>query len=183
MSPNIILAPSPDFVLALKQCEIFHATRKVYSGKGILKHAVRIFELADEIDARSMLDFGCGKGGAYGPDVAPSIEGTLGFPVTKYDPAVPEFSAEPQGKFDLVVCCDVLECVPEGDIDYMVQRLGDLTAKALFVTVATFPSKKTLPDGRNAHLTQKPEEWWMERFAPLRRRRGANAIHVELRVE
>ncbi len=175
--------PSQAYIDALKQCKIHHATRKTYSGKGILKHVVRIFELADEIDARSMLDFGCGKAGAYEVGVLPAIEATLGFTVTKYDPAWPDFAAEPDGKFDLVVCCDVLECIPEGDIDYMVQRLGELTAKALFVTVATFPSKKTLPDGRNAHLTQKPAEWWQERFAPLRRRRGANAIHVELKVE
>lgn len=180
------LQPSARYDYYLDQCKTHHQTRKTFSGRGCLKHATRLLELADEIGARSALDYGCGKGSQYA-DLVPgrdvTIEQALGFPVTKYDPAVPGFDVEPTGKFDLVWITDVLEHVPAEDIDFVVQKVGALTGKALFVTVGNFPAKKTLPNGENAHVCQMPAQWWQERFAPLRRRRGANAIHVELLVE
>lgn len=180
--------PSERFDAYIALCRTHHETRKTFSGRGCLKHAATILELADHVGARSVLDFGCGKAVQY-TDTVPghpngtTLESILGFEVTKYDPAVPRFSEEPQGKFDLTFCTDVLEHVPEEDIDYVVHRLASLTRKALFVTVGQGPAKKTLPNGENAHVTQKPAEWWKARFAPIRRRRGANAIALTLLVE
>lgn len=172
----------------LDQCRQHHERSKTFSGRGCRKHAATILKLADQVDARSALDFGCGKAIGYGETIAGHPEGTtlesiLGFEVTKYDPAVPQFSEEPTGKFDLVFCTDVMEHIPEEDIDYVVHRLASLTRKALFVTVDTGPAKKILPNGENAHVTQKPGEWWEARFAPIRRRRGANAIALTLVIE
>jgi hypothetical protein len=33
-----------------------------------------------------------------------------------------------------------------------------------FITIHTGPAMKTLPDGRNAHLTQQPMEWWLPKL-------------------
>lgn len=180
--------PSDRFDDYIDQCRQHHERSKTFSGRGCLKHAAAILELADQVGARSALDFGCGKAVQY-TDTVPghpdgtTLESILGFEVAKYDPAVPRFSKEPTGKFDLVWCTDTLEHVPEEDIDYIVHRLASLTRKALFVTVGSGPAKKTLPNGKNAHVTQKQADWWEARFAPIRRRRGANAIALTLLVE
>lgn len=180
--------PSERFAEYIGQCKIHHATRKTFSGRGCLKHAREILELADQVGARSALDYGAGKMTQYvdtvkGHPDGTTLESILGFEVTKYDPAVPGIDVEPTGKFDLVWCTDVMEHIPEEDIDYIVHRLAALTRKALFVTVATYAAKKRLPNGENAHVTQKPAEWWEARFAPIRRRRGANAISLTLVIE
>jgi hypothetical protein len=33
-----------------------------------------------------------------------------------------------------------------------------------FITIHTGPAMKHLPDGRNAHLTQEPIEWWLPKL-------------------
>ena len=53
--------PSKDFHRNIEQCKIVHATRKVFSGNGILKHREALVRFAEEIDARSAIDFGCGN--------------------------------------------------------------------------------------------------------------------------
>lgn len=180
--------PSERYGYYVALCAEHHRTRKTFSGRGCLKHASRILEIADQIGARSALDYGAGKMVQYTDTVPGHPEGTtlesiLGFEVTKFDPAVPGIDTPPTGKFDLTFCTDVLEHVPEEDIDYVVAELAKLTGKALFVTVGSYPARKTLPNGENAHVCQKPAEWWEERFAPIRRRRGANAIALTLLVE
>lgn len=180
--------PSERYFYYIDQCAQFHIRKKTFSGRGCLKHARTILEIADQIGARSVLDWGAGKCVQYTDTVPGHPEGTtlesiFGFEVTKYDPAVPGIDVEPAGKFDLTFCTDVLEHIPEDDIDYVVSRLAAHTRKALFVTVGSFPAKKTLLNGENAHVTQKPAEWWEERFAPIRARRGANAIALTLLVE
>jgi len=157
-----------------------------------LKHLKAVYALSQKVGATSLLDYGCGKGMAYkadgkfpgsaaamGFDVPPgsNLEDLLGYKVFKYDPAVPEFATEPNGYFDLVVCSDVLEHIPEEDIDWVLEQLVWRARKALFVTVGIYPAKKTLPNGENAHVTVKPEEWWREKIEK------ASAARPELIVE
>jgi hypothetical protein len=84
-----------------------------------------------------------------------------------YDPGVPEY-ADPPTPAEFVVCIDVLEHIEPHLIDDVLDHLAELTQEMLFATVSTRPAGKVLPDGRNAHLIQKPAEWWlpkiMERF-------------------
>ena len=84
-----------------------------------------------------------------------------------YDPGVPEY-ADPPTPAEMVVCIDVLEHIEPELIDDVLDHLEELTESFLFATVHTQPAGKKLPDGRNAHLIQKPAEWWlpkiMERF-------------------
>lgn len=108
------------------------------------------------------------------------LEEQLGYTVTKFDPAVPKFAKRPTGVFDLVWCTDVMEHIPEEDIPAIVADLVEYAVKALFVTVATHPAKKTLPNGENAHVTQKDGDWWAKHFAHARAALKDNFI---LRIE
>lgn len=168
--------PSKRFYEYLDQCKIFHKENKTFSGNGCIKHVEAIISLAEAVGAKTALDYGCGKGNQYSRLVDWNgerwpLEDHLGFLVDKFDPAVKKFASTPlDHPRDLVWCTDVMEHIPEEDIDFIVSELSRLSAKALFVTVGTYPAKKTLPNGENAHVTIKPLEWWEERFAPVAKR-------------
>lgn len=172
--------PSERYDYYLEQCRIHHATRKTFSGNGVLKHARTLVEMSRVIGAESAIDYGCGKGLQYGKTF-PAKDGTdqmleaaLGYTVTKFDPAVPQFETAPAAPADLVWCTDVLEHIPEEDIPFIVSELSRLAVKGVFVTIGTYPAKKVLPNGENAHVCIKPEPWWVEQFKPLTDRAAAS---------
>ena len=103
----------------------------------------------------SILDYGAGK---------QALAEALGTTVTAYDPGVYEISDIPPGKFDLVCCIDVLEHVEPECLPDVLQSLSLKTGRIAFVTIHTGPAGKHLSDGRNAHLIQKPINWWSKRL-------------------
>ena len=64
----------------------------------------------------------------------------------------------------MVVCIYVLEHIEPECLEDVLDHLESLTEQVLFATVHTGPAGKILPDGRNAHLIQKPSEWWLPKF-------------------
>jgi hypothetical protein len=46
----------------------------------------------------------------------------------------------------------------------VIADLATITTRLGFFSVATGPAKKSLSDGRNAHLIQKPSSWWLPRL-------------------
>jgi hypothetical protein len=173
--------PSERFDYYLNQCKIHHVTKKTFSGNGVLKHLKRIVSFSQSLGAKSALDYGCGKGLQYEKQMHTGLtfEQTLGYQVTKYDPAVEKFwnKPAPGSKFDLVWCTDVLEHVPAEDIDWVIDDLVSFASKGLFITVGTYPAKKRLPNGENAHVCIKPGEWWIEKFARV------DSVRIDLLVE
>lgn len=127
-----------------------HEERPDYGTSG-QKWAPVVQMLMQEYGCASVLDYGCGK---------QTLQRALGFPIHQYDPCLPEFCAAPEPA-DLVVCTDVLEHIEPECIDSVLDDLKRLTGKAAFFTVATGPAKKSLPDGRNAHILQRPAKWWL----------------------
>lgn len=142
-----------------------HARKPGYGSKG---HgwATRVRNLASELGAVSILDYGCGKGTLA--RALPDLD------VRGYDPAVPGCDAAPEPA-DLVICTDVLEHVEPECIDAVLADLVRLTVRGCLVAVACRPGKRTLADGRPDHLTVEPPAWWMER---LRRNAGFEQIEA-----
>jgi hypothetical protein len=100
-----------------------------------------------------VLDYGCGK---------QTLKALLPY-VVGYDPCIPGLD-DPPSPADLVVCTDVLEHIEPTCLAAVLDDLQRVTGSALFATIATGPAKKFLADGRNAHLIQKPIEWWLPKF-------------------
>jgi len=102
----------------------------------------------------SILDYGCGKA-----TVSQNFPG-----VTNYDPAIEgEFSEDPV-PCDLVLCIDVMEHVEEEFIDAVLDHIKSKTILAAFFVISVRPACAKLPDGRNAHITLKPQAWWMRKL-------------------
>ena len=131
-----------------------HADRPDYGTSG-QQWAKLVDQLAQDIQADTILDYGCGK-----QTLAKALPHRI---IKGFDPAIPELSRLPE-PVDLVVCTDVLEHVEPELIDDVLDELTRVTIKVAFVTVATRPAVKTLADGRNAHLTVQPLSWWRSRF-------------------
>ncbi len=128
-------------------------------GVASVQFAPLVTKILNQTGARTLLDYGAGKGRLM-QNVQPAhdVEFTL------YDPAIPELSEVPEGKFDLVCCIDVLEHVEPECLDSVLDSLQRVTGEYAFLTVHTGPAVKTLDDGRNAHLIQQPPYWWLPKI-------------------
>jgi len=127
-------------------------------GKGGYKHEKAVLGFIKGKDVSSILDYGCGKG-----TFKQSIQDKVFAKVREYDPAVPEKASAPSPA-DLVVCTDVLEHIEPENLDNVIEHLFELSNHLLYLAIATRPSNKDLPDGRNAHLIIEPPEWWEEKI-------------------
>jgi hypothetical protein len=131
-----------------------HATGKY--GTASLQYGEVVSGLVEATGSKTMLDYGCGS--------MQNLKTVLDCDVAYlgYDPAVPKFSAKEP--CDFVVCIDVLEHIEPDLLDNVLDDLLMLAEKWAFFTVHTGPAMKTLSDGRNAHLIQKPASWWLPKF-------------------
>lgn len=107
---------------------------------------------------RSILDYGCGQSLFLDVlDIGNDVH------LLRYDPAIPDFDTLPAEPADLLINIDVLEHIPEDDIDTVLSEMKTACRDAILV-IDTVPAKHTLPDGRNAHLTIRPADWWQKRI-------------------
>lgn len=126
------------------------------------KFAHAVAELASQMDARDILDYGAGK-----RTMEEALSHLVQCKIKSYDPCVKNISKTPKPA-DVVSCTDVLEHVEMKCVNDVLDDLKRVTKKSAFIVISTVEAIKILPDGRNAHITVKPLEWWlpkiMERF-------------------
>lgn len=136
-----------------------------FPGHSTRKWAAEIGALIKKYDARTLLDYGSGKGMQY--DQQKLHEGWGVAKPTLYDPAVKGLNLlpSPMRPFDGVICCDVLEHLENKEIADAIFDVLIRADKFAFFSISTAKAKKTLPDGRNAHLTIQAEDWWHGMFA------------------
>ena len=62
--------------------------------------------------------------------------------------------------FDAVISVDVLEHIPIQDLHWVVEEIFSFAKKTVFINVACYLAKATLPNGSNAHVTVQHPWWW-----------------------
>lgn len=129
-------------------------------GVASVHYAPLVAEVLDAVGANELLDYGAGKG-RLGMTLKQHIQRPL--TIHHYDPAIPEWSS-PAKPCGFVACIDVLEHIEPDLLDNVLDDLARVTAGVGVFTVHTGPAVKLLPDGRNAHLIQKPPSWWLPKF-------------------
>jgi len=135
----------------------------MFKGFSLEKHINKITELLKEHGCKSVLDYGCGKAILHIRGITKEWGN-----VSLYDPAVDEFEKLPEGKFDAVICTDVLEHVPEQELDQTLQIIFSKATKLVCLNISTKEAKKFLPNGINAHVTVRPSEWWLGKLDSYR---------------
>lgn len=134
-----------------EQNKKLHENNPVY-GVSVMRHKKIIEDIYKSIEARSLLDYGCGKG---------LLAKNLDFPIWEYDPAITGKDKPPRPA-DLVVCVDVLEHIEPEYLESVLKDIARCILKVGYFVINTGKSVKTLPDGRNTHLIQQGKEWWTE---------------------
>ena len=121
-----------------------------------------IYNICNDHKVETIFDFGCGPADHWeimGPKIKPKK-------VMLYDPAIDKYSIMPPEdmKFDLTMCVDVLEHIPEEEIDEILYHTFWRTKDVMFFSIALTKAKQILPNGQNAHVTIKDKKWWYEKI-------------------
>jgi len=142
---------------------------EMFDGKSLPQHVGAIMGLITETGAKTILDYGSGKGRFYASELKsedgisyPNLQAYWGVDeITCYDPGYKPFSKLPQGPFNGVVSTDVLEHCPEDDLSWIIGEIFSFASAFVYLNVCTLPAFRLLPNGENAHCTIKPPEWWV----------------------
>lgn len=148
-----------------------------FHGLSILKYKREIGKIVHQTGAKSLLDYGCGRGDAWhSPHNLHHYLEVKRKNLFLFDPAFEQHNKLPVDRtFDGVLCSDVLEHVPELALPATIQRLYEYSNKFVWASVCCRPAKKTFSDGTNLHVTVKPIEWWHSLFSTIGR---ATSIHL-----
>ena len=130
-----------------------HSDNPVYGVSG-RKYAGIVRQIMTQLGTSDVLDYGCGKC---------TLQEALGQPISNYDPCIPEFALPPR-PHDIVCCTDVLEHIEPDCLEAVLADLRRLTLQVCFMTIHTGAAMKFLADGRNAHLIQEGQDWWLPRL-------------------
>jgi hypothetical protein len=133
-----------------------HADERYY-GESSIGWLPLIHHYILDLNPKSILDYGCGK--------STLMERISGHNISKYrfDPAIPELSIMPNEKVDMILCIDVLEHIPENELDDTLFKIRSLSANVFF-NISCVSSSTKLPDGSNAHCTVHAADWWQMRL-------------------
>ena len=138
-----------------------HSGTKTFSGYSILRSLSTITALVQSCRPERILDYGCGKGYQY---LKKRVHESWGGPLPEcYDVGVHALSERPEGKFDFIICTDMMEHIAEEDVPNILRDIASFCnpGATVFFNIATQPARrKKLSDGRNVHLTVRPPEWW-----------------------
>ena len=178
--------PSQRYLELINQYEQLHvegekniglSANQTFPGQSLIPQAPNIKNIIKKTNAKSILDYGSGKGVQYTkiPVIIKdtgkkynSIPEYWGIDKLKcYDPCYAPFNKLPSETFDGVICTDVLEHCPEEDIDWIIKGLFSFATRFVYANIACYPAKKTLPNGENAHCTIQPIQWWEHKIIQI----------------
>lgn len=173
------MKPTADYDSALRATQKFHTKNKGFSGRFLLRYLDDVRDIARAHRCTTMLDYGCGRGEQYdtpilqhpddGHDVF--IPELLGLShVHKYDPGHPPFAGEPTGRYDLVICTQVLGSIPVVDLQgWVLDRIFSFAIRAVyFGEVLNDAPRKQLHAGL-ANAGKMPHNWSREQWCELLR--------------
>ena len=178
--------PSPEYIWCLENYKELHEGGKLFDGRSLERFIHTIDRLIKETDCKTLLDYGAGRGVLYGNNygtLTDSIDKPLdeywGVEVDLYDPgylldALPDF---PNQGYDAVICVDVLEHIPETDLDWVIDEMLGIADKIVFLNIACFPALKTFSDGTNVHVSVFEPDVWMK-FLGEKSRQHKSDIYV-----
>lgn len=132
--------------------------------------------LRDQVRFVKALDIGCGTGkgikecrdvglDVWGCDIADNREIWKEYGVDSVCAVAPANQLPyPDNSFDLIVCSEVMEHIPEKQISDCLKEAYRVGSERFIYTICL--QEETSPVGGlvNSHITIKPREWWLDRF-------------------
>jgi hypothetical protein len=143
------MAVSPYYLESVAVGRQFQQQNKSWAGYDVVKYQTQIKDLVDRYSAKTILDYGCGKGLQYQERLPygmqpgenwpesqwQTFDQYLGVTVYCYDPCVAEFETPPpvDAQFDGVICTQVLNSIPDDDMAWVRNELERRAAKFCFI--------------------------------------------------
>lgn len=125
-----------------------------------------IVEYCNRFGYKELLDYGSGHGSLSKAFNEHNVEITI----TEYDPGIESKSTLPNPS-NFVVCIDVMEHIEEEYVENVLDDIKRCVLDKGYFAIDMREAGRILPDGRNAHITIRPFEWWHakleERFTIL----------------
>jgi len=148
------------------------SAEQTFDGRSFPQHASNIHLIIGVLGSKTLLDYGAGKGKQYEKPVKlpdgrelPNLKAFWGVDeIACYDPAYGPFSTFPTKTYHGVLSTDVMEHCPKEDLPWIIGEMFSLAREFVYVNVALYPARKTLPNGENAHCTVEQPEWWLGLF-------------------
>lgn len=151
----------------LKMHTTEHVTNpKAFSGRHAWQYIpeVRRMVMGLGMAGCSVLDYGSGKGHSWerfrDGEGLMMAEAMMVGDVTLYDPGYEPVSKRPEGEFDMVFCTDVMEHIPEPDVQGVLRDIFGYARRAVFFGISISPACGKILNGIDPHCTVKPPEWW-----------------------
>ena len=158
----------------------FQLENKNWDGRDTFGYHQQIKDVVARYNCKTLLDYGCGKGHQWSrlyqlthfedrPNPEMMFKDYLNIDsYTLYDPCVEEFSKEPTGKFDIVICNQVLPSIPDQDLGWVKEKLQSFSKKVCFIGMHTQtrpPKAKKQIYNKEYFSIQRTEEWYYQQFA------------------
>ena len=165
---------SKDYDAALRQTQKFHAREKGFSGRFMVRYLDDILTIARAHKAKSMLDYGCGRGVQYEDPVevdgrqikvTDMLAAADVRDITKYDPGYPPFAQEPSGRFDLVICTQVLGSIPITDLGKVLDRIFSYAIRAVYIGEVLNDAPRKQLHHTLASAGKMPHAWGRDQWA------------------
>lgn len=139
-----------------KEYEEFHKGH-FFAGYSVLQFANNIYSAIEKTNSTTILDYGSGKGHQYSKK---KLDLYWGVEVDCYDPGYKPFSDLPNKTYDGVICTEVMEHVPEDEVDDTIQHIFARATKFVFFSISLGTANKKFSNGEQIHVTLKSAEWW-----------------------
>lgn len=165
--------PSPEYIKLIQDYVFIHKNGtanktpiNTYNGLSTIGFADFLKNVFDKNKCKTLLDYGSGKGDRYFKE---SSSGGINFPPLKdywnieptlFDPGVPHPKPSNGKMFDAVISIDVLEHIPLQDLLWVVEEIFSFAKDIVFINVACYSARATLPNGSNAHVSVQHPWWW-----------------------
>ena len=158
---------------------------KMFNGISLIYYIPDLMDvILNKEKAKSILDYGCGKGKLYSSteyntlnldkkgrrlnDSLPNLWQLDYYAL--YDPGYKEHNKLPKGKYDGVICTDVIEHIDENDCDWILDEIFSYGRKFVYVTIACYKALKTFDNGKNVHVNVQTPEYWKEKLNKLHKK-------------
>lgn len=169
--------PSQEYKDLVDSYKVMHKEEDKFKGISLVPLVPTIHNIIKNNNCKTLLDYGCGKAIPYS-DKHKDLK--LVKPVQElwdiesfdlYDPGFPAYEKIPTGKYDIVISTDVLEHIPEQDLDWVIEKILSYATKAVFLNVSCIPAVKSFKEGkfkgRNVHVSVFDEEWWIKKLSKI----------------